>query len=122
MGIKNVGEAAIEKVLNERDANGPYKDIKDFFTRCGSELNSRMIESLIMSGALDSFGKNRATLMGSYKSILEAVNKEKKNQGHVFIHFRSFSNFLMKRSLILLARSNLLISTLLSILASSGNL
>ncbi len=80
MGIKNVGEAAIEKVLNERDANGPYKDIKDFFTRCGSELNSRMIESLIMSGALDSFGKNRATLMGSYKSILEAVNKEKKNQ------------------------------------------
>ena len=80
MGIKNVGEAAIEKVLNERDANGPYKDIKDFFARCGTELNSRMIESLIMSGAFDSFGKNRATLIGSYKQILDAVNRDKKNQ------------------------------------------
>ena len=80
MGIKNVGEAAIEKVLSEREQNGLYKDIRDFFDRCGNELNSRMIESLIKSGALDSFGKNRATLIASYKSILDAVNKDRKNK------------------------------------------
>ena len=80
MGIKNVGEAAIEAVLKERENNGLFKDIRDFFDRCGNELNSRMIESLILSGALDSFGKNRATLYASYKAILDAVNRDRKNK------------------------------------------
>ncbi len=90
MGIKNVGESAIEAVLAER-VNGPYKDIRDFFKRCGKHLNSRMVESMIYGGAFDCFGKNRATLMASYKSIWDLAAKEieSSEQGQ----FSIFDNF-----------------------------
>ncbi len=80
MGIKNVGEAAIESVLAERVNGGPYKDIRDFFKRCGANLNSRMIESMILGGAFDCFGKNRATLMASYKQIMALALKEQQSE------------------------------------------
>jgi DNA polymerase-3 subunit alpha len=61
--IKNVGEGAVELVVAERDANGPYKDLSDFCRRLDLHtVNRRVIESLIKSGALDSFGAREAQL------------------------------------------------------------
>lgn len=79
MGVKNVGEQAMEFVLNERK-NGTFKDVKDLIERCAGQINKRMMESLIKGGALDCFGKTRATLMASYERIMDAVMSDKKNK------------------------------------------
>jgi DNA polymerase-3 subunit alpha len=62
--IKGVGESAIESIIQERQANGPYKDIFEFCRRIDlRKANRRVMESLVRAGALDGLGKNRATLM-----------------------------------------------------------
>lgn len=66
-------------MTQEREANGKYKDLKDFMGRLTSkEINKRTIENLIKSGALDSFGKTRKQQMLVYPVVLEQVNREKK--------------------------------------------
>lgn len=53
--IKNVGEAAVEGIIQERKANGPFKDVFDFLTRVNlNAVNRRVIENLVLAGALDS--------------------------------------------------------------------
>ncbi|MEW8508804.1 MAG: DNA polymerase III subunit alpha [Candidatus Thiodiazotropha sp.] len=62
--IKGVGESAIESVIEERNSNGPYRDIFEFGRRIDlRRVNRRVIESLIRAGALDGLGANRASLM-----------------------------------------------------------
>jgi DNA polymerase-3 subunit alpha len=62
--IKGVGESAIESIIQERQAEGPYKDIFEFCRRIDlRKANRRVMESLIRAGALDGMGRNRATLM-----------------------------------------------------------
>lgn len=80
MGIKNVGEQAMEFVLGERERGGKFSDLRDFIERCAGQVNKRMIESLIKGGAFDCFGKTRSTLMASYERIMDAVNADKKNK------------------------------------------
>jgi DNA polymerase-3 subunit alpha len=61
-GIKNVGENAVQSVIEERDANGPYQDIFDFLKRADlRSVNKRSLESLAKAGGFDSFpGTHRA--------------------------------------------------------------
>jgi len=80
MGIKNMGEAAMKSIVEERKANGPYTSLRDFIER-NPLINKRMIESLILGGAFDCFGHNRATLMASYERIADAVNADRKSSG-----------------------------------------
>ena len=79
-GIKNVGEAAVEYILSERDANGEFKNLRDLLDRCSEQLNKRMLESLIKGGALDCFGKTRSTLIASYERIMDDVVRLKKSR------------------------------------------
>lgn len=80
MGIKNVGEQAMEYVLGERADGGAFTDLRNFVERCAGQVNKRMIESLIKGGAFDCFGKTRATLMASYERIMDAVVSDRKNK------------------------------------------
>lgn len=58
--VKNVGETACQLIVEERERNGPYKDIYDFCVRTsGLGLNSRAIESLNKAGAFTGTGWNR---------------------------------------------------------------
>ncbi|GAB2706241.1 DNA polymerase III subunit alpha [Mucilaginibacter koreensis] len=60
-GVKGIGEKAIESIIEERNANGPYKSIYDFAQRSnGRAVNKKAYENLVYSGAFDSFGINRA--------------------------------------------------------------
>ena len=63
--IKGVGEAAVEKIIEEREKNGPYKDVYDFFERIDyKSVNKKTIENLVTAGGLDSFdttGPNTCT-------------------------------------------------------------
>ena len=75
--IKNVGIAAVEAIVNEREKNGAYKDFIDFCKRMSSEqVNKKCIESLIKAGVFDELGKNRTTLLASFESILESINSD----------------------------------------------
>lgn len=71
-GVKNVGEAAIESIIKARCEKGKYENIFELCLRVDLRLvNKRVVESLIKSGAMDDFGGNRATLIGSLDSALE---------------------------------------------------
>lgn len=55
-GIKGVGEAAVQKIVEEREANGAYQDLFDFIERVHLQtVNRKTIESLALSGAFDNF-------------------------------------------------------------------
>ena len=61
-GLKGMGEAATQAIIEERQKNGNYKDVFDFLRRINLRtVNKRSVESLVKSGALDEFGINRAT-------------------------------------------------------------
>ena len=78
--LKSVGKAVIDAVVEERKANGKYKDLKDFISRLsGKEVNKRTIESFIKSGAFDCFGVNRRQMMMVYVQIIDSVNQERKS-------------------------------------------
>ncbi|MXW75533.1 MAG: DNA polymerase III subunit alpha [Acidimicrobiaceae bacterium] len=70
--IRNVGEGFVAKVLEERDANGPFESFVDFVERISLEsLNKRTIESLIKGGAFDSLGHPRKGLLQVHEQITE---------------------------------------------------
>ncbi len=79
--LKNVGIGIIENLVNERKENGYFKDINDFITRMNKYgINKRLIESLILSGAMDCFGKTRSQLMRVYEDVMERAQVDKKGQ------------------------------------------
>ncbi len=60
-GMKGVGEKAVESIIEEREANGPYKTITDFAKRSNPRTVSKKVyENLVYGGAFDCFGFNRA--------------------------------------------------------------
>ncbi len=77
--IKSLGKNVIDVMIEEREAHGRYKNLKDFMERLTSkEINKRTIENLIKSGALDSLGATRRQLMMVYAYVLDEVTREKK--------------------------------------------
>jgi DNA polymerase-3 subunit alpha len=61
--IKGVGASAVEAIIEERAANGQFKNLPDLCRRIDLQrVNRRVLEALIRSGSLDRIGPNRATL------------------------------------------------------------
>ena len=57
--IKGVGESAARKIIEEREANGPYQDVFDFVERVNLHaVNKKSIESLATAGAFDNLGQH----------------------------------------------------------------
>jgi len=55
-GASGVGEIAVKAIINEREANGPYKSFFDFIKRVDlRSVNKRTIETLVKAGAFDCF-------------------------------------------------------------------
>ena len=64
--IKGMGDAAAINIIDEREKNGPYKDIFDFVQRINlSAVNRKALESLALSGGFDSFGIKRECYFGT---------------------------------------------------------
>ena len=58
--IKGLGDSAAQAIIDEREKNGPYKDIYDFAQRVPfSSVNRKAYESLALSGGFDGFGIRR---------------------------------------------------------------
>ncbi|HVO39842.1 MAG TPA: DNA polymerase III subunit alpha [Spirochaetia bacterium] len=78
LGIKNVGAGAVDAVIAEREASGPFSGFVDFFHRVDShEVNRKVSESLIITGAFDSLGETRATLMHNLPRVMEAAARNR---------------------------------------------
>jgi DNA polymerase-3 subunit alpha len=75
--IKNVGKAAVEEMIKSRNALGrDFTGIFDFCANVDSHIvNKRSLEGLVLSGAFDSCGVNRATLFDSIETVLEWGHK-----------------------------------------------
>jgi len=79
--VKNVGQGAIESVLDVRRQGGPFKSLFDFCERVDHrKVNRRVIESLIKSGAFDSTGARRSQMMSVLEEALEAGQKIQKDR------------------------------------------
>jgi len=72
-GVKNVGEGAIEALLEARREAGPFRSIFDFCARIdGRRANRRVVESLVKCGAFDSLHENRAAVWAALDGALES--------------------------------------------------
>ncbi|MEN3014020.1 MAG: DNA polymerase III subunit alpha [Endomicrobiia bacterium] len=90
VGIKNVGENAAEFIVNVRKKTGKFKSFEDFLERA-KEVNKRAIESLILSGSMDSLaGKGELSLeekcfvRKKYINFLENKKEIKKEPQFLF--------------------------------------
>ncbi|HXG51115.1 MAG TPA: DNA polymerase III subunit alpha [candidate division Zixibacteria bacterium] len=71
--VKNVGEKAVEVILESRDEAGPFESLFDFCRRVDlTAVNRRVIESLIKCGAFDSTGVSRARMTAALDEALRA--------------------------------------------------
>ncbi|MBQ2804659.1 MAG: DNA polymerase III subunit alpha [Clostridia bacterium] len=77
-GIRNIGVAVVKQIVEERERNGEFADMTDFFERTVEFLNKRMIENLIKSGAFDCFGRTRADMLQRYLDEYNDVVESKK--------------------------------------------
>ena len=78
-GIANVGYNLVDVIVRERETNGKYKSFDDFATRMQvRELNKRAVECMIKAGAMDCFGKTRASLLEGYSTVLDGLANNKR--------------------------------------------
>ncbi|HTC50303.1 MAG TPA: DNA polymerase III subunit alpha [Steroidobacteraceae bacterium] len=70
--VKGVGQGAVEALIAEREARGPYRTLDELCRRTDlTRINRRTLEALIRSGSLDSLGANRATLLEGLPSAMQ---------------------------------------------------
>ncbi len=79
--IKGVGRGAVETLVAARERDGAFSDLLDFCRRVDlHRVNRRVVEALIVSGAMDSFGDNRASLMHGLPDVLRAAEQESRDR------------------------------------------
>ncbi|MCB5424648.1 DNA polymerase III subunit alpha [Altererythrobacter sp. CC-YST694] len=82
-GIRNVGEKAMEVLVAEREANGPFESLEDLFRRVPpGAMNRRQLEGLAGAGAFDCLEPNRAKVLANADILLavtDASNRERES-------------------------------------------
>jgi DNA polymerase-3 subunit alpha len=72
--IKGVGEGPVEAIIQARKSQGAFTDLFDFCEKVDlKKINKRVLEKLVLSGALDNLGPHRAALMASIKDALDTA-------------------------------------------------
>ena len=80
-GVKNVGEGAVEAIVESRDAGGPFRGLFDFCARIDKErVNRRVIESLIRCGSFDFLKATRASLIEALPKAIEAGARQQRDR------------------------------------------
>jgi DNA polymerase-3 subunit alpha len=78
--IKGVGQGAIEGMLAERAAGGPFADLFDLCQRVDlRKVNRRVFDALIRAGALDSLGETRATQQANLAQALQLAEQRSRD-------------------------------------------
>ena len=77
LAVKSLGEGTINTIISERETNGYFVSLQDFCKRMtGKEINTRICEALIKSGAFDCFPNNRHEMLNSCNLIMQAAIQE----------------------------------------------
>jgi DNA polymerase III subunit alpha len=80
-GIKGVGELAAQRIIAEREANGPFADFVDFATRVdGRAVNKRVLEHLVKTGAFDFSGSGRRSLFEGIDAAIAASSAQARDR------------------------------------------
>jgi len=80
-GINGMGSGAAQAIIDERNANGNFKDFMDFLERIdNSTVNKKALEGLIKTGAFDNLGQNRPTLLANLESALRYIAAKKEGE------------------------------------------
>ena len=70
--VRGVGAGAVEALIGEREARGPFGSLEDLCRRLDlQKVNRRVLEALLRSGSLDGLGVNRATLMHGLAAAMQ---------------------------------------------------
>jgi DNA polymerase III subunit alpha len=70
--VRGVGRGAVEALMAEREARGPYRTLEELCRRLDlQKVNRRVLEALLRSGSLDALGANRATLMDRLHAAMQ---------------------------------------------------
>jgi DNA polymerase-3 subunit alpha len=92
LALKNVGRQFVNLIINER-ARKPFLDFEDFLNRMSEyDLNRKMIETLIKSGAFDRLGTFRSKLLASFDNLITILNE--KNRNNISGQLDMFSSFI----------------------------
>lgn len=82
-GIKGVGEAAVEAILEARNSlpEKKFRDLEEFFGHVDlRRVNKKVIECLIKAGAFDTLEKNRAKLFQGYERVVEMMEGDRQDR------------------------------------------
>ena len=89
--IKGVGEVAASKIIESRKKEGVFTSFQDFCERCGTDVNSRMLEHLTRAGALDGLGLRRSQILAIAEPMMSFAAQKAKDkaagQGSLFDMF-----------------------------------
>jgi DNA polymerase-3 subunit alpha len=79
--IKNVGQHAVESIVSLRDADGPFKSLEDLCERTTAiqDVNRRVLESLVQSGACDTLGE-RARLLATLDHAVSRAERARRDR------------------------------------------
>src|SRR5213594_3271388 len=79
--IKNVGRHAVESIVAMRDADGPFKSLEDLCERTSAiqDVNRRVLEALVQSGACDSLGE-RARLIAALDHAVSRAERARRDR------------------------------------------
>jgi len=79
--VRNVGESLVERIVAEREENGPFTDFYDFCLRVDPVvLNKRTVESLVKAGAFDSLGHPRQGLCLVFEQIVDRTLERRREE------------------------------------------
>jgi DNA polymerase-3 subunit alpha len=82
--VKGTGQSAVEEIIRARGEKGPYASLFDFCRKVDRHtVNRRTIEALIRAGAFDSIEENRAALLASVGSAIEAAEQAERSANQV---------------------------------------
>lgn len=80
-GIKNVGAGAVDSIIREREGNGPFSGLVDFCARMGAQnVNKKVVESLVKSGAFDFTNMSRARLFNGIEFAIQRAAANMKDE------------------------------------------
>ena len=77
--IKGVGESPIEAIIEARETQGEFSDLFDFCAKVDlKRVNKRVLEKLVLAGAMDNLGPHRAAIMASLPEAIAAADQHAK--------------------------------------------
>ncbi len=79
--IKGIGKPVVQAILEERERGGVFTSVYEFISRMKTgDINKRVLEALIKSGAMDCLPGNRKEKLLSYAAMLDALGKQRKEE------------------------------------------